>query len=245
MTIDWWTLGIQTVNVAILIWLLQRFFWRPVAAIIADRRGSIQHAMAEAAALRDKAAADLAEVEQTRAGFAKERDAILAAARDAAEKSRAASLAEAATAVASVEAAAKAAIERDRQAAEQVWARRSGSLAIDIAGRLATRLDGACVRAAFLDWLLKEIATLPDEERQAAVANGAALEAFSATPLDAAEQERCRGQIGQAFGGNPGVVFKTDPTLIAGLELRGPHLLVSNSWRSDLAQILADLTHEK
>jgi len=29
MTIDWWTLGIQTVNVVILIWLLERFFWRP------------------------------------------------------------------------------------------------------------------------------------------------------------------------------------------------------------------------
>jgi len=29
MTIDWWTLGLQTVNVAILVWLLQRFFWRP------------------------------------------------------------------------------------------------------------------------------------------------------------------------------------------------------------------------
>ena len=38
MTIDWWTLGIQTVNVVILIWLLGRFFWRPVAAMIEQRR---------------------------------------------------------------------------------------------------------------------------------------------------------------------------------------------------------------
>ena len=28
MTIDWWTLGLQTINVAILVWLLKRFFWR-------------------------------------------------------------------------------------------------------------------------------------------------------------------------------------------------------------------------
>ena len=38
MTIDWWTLGFQSVNVAVLVWLLQHFFWRPVAAMIALRR---------------------------------------------------------------------------------------------------------------------------------------------------------------------------------------------------------------
>jgi F-type H+-transporting ATPase subunit b len=38
MTIDWWTLAIQTVNVVILIWLLERFFWRPVAAMIEARQ---------------------------------------------------------------------------------------------------------------------------------------------------------------------------------------------------------------
>jgi F-type H+-transporting ATPase subunit b len=36
-----------------------------------------------------------------------------------------------------------------------------------------------------------------------------------------------------------------DPTLIAGLELRGPHFVVANSWRADLAKILADLAHDK
>ena len=34
MSIDWVTLGLQAVNVAILIWILARFFWRPLAAMI-------------------------------------------------------------------------------------------------------------------------------------------------------------------------------------------------------------------
>ena len=75
-------------------------------------------------------------------------------------------------------------------------------------------------------------------------ANGVALEAISATPLDPADQERYRELIGEAFGAHPQIAFKTDPALIAGLELHGPHLVVSNSWRADLAQILADLTHD-
>ena len=38
MTIDFWGLGLQAVNVLILVWLLSRVFWRPVAAAIAKRQ---------------------------------------------------------------------------------------------------------------------------------------------------------------------------------------------------------------
>src|ERR1039457_3204755 len=95
MTIDWWTLGIQTVNVAILVWLLQRFFWHPVAAMIEQRRDATRRTMADAEAAKVQATAALAEIEQTRAGFAKERETILGAARGEAETNRMALLADA------------------------------------------------------------------------------------------------------------------------------------------------------
>ena len=75
-------------------------------------------------------------------------------------------------------------------------------------------------------------------------ANGVTLEAISATPLEPADQERYRELIGEAFGAHPQIAFKADPALIAGLELHGPHLVVSNSWRADLTKILADLAHD-
>jgi F-type H+-transporting ATPase subunit b len=73
MTIDWWTLGIQAVNVVILIWLLARFFWRPVAAMIAQRRATAQ----QTGLSRESSQATdaLAEIERTRAGFDTEREA--------------------------------------------------------------------------------------------------------------------------------------------------------------------------
>lgn len=238
MTIDWWTLGIQTVNVAILVWLLQRFFWRPVAAMIEQRRDATRGTMAEADAARAQAAAALAEIEMTRAGFAKERDTILAAAHDAADTARTALLAEAGKQAAMLETTARAAIEKANQAAGEAWNERSARLAVAIAGHLAARLDGAAVRGAFLDWLVQEIGALPDPDRQAIATSGAALEVVSATALDPVERERTRDLIGKAFGGGPSIVFRADPTLIAGLELHGPHLLVNNSWRADLARIL-------
>jgi F-type H+-transporting ATPase subunit b len=242
MTIDWWTLGIQTVNVAVLVWLLQRFFWRPVAAMIEQRRDATRRTMAEAEATRTQATAALAEIERTRAGFAKERDAILAAAHAESETTRTALLAEARTAAAALETTARTAIEKANQAAGDAWKARSARLAVAIAEQLAARLDGAAVRVAFLDWLVQEVGALPDAARRAVMASGAALEVVSATVLDPAEQQRTRQRIGEALGGDPSIVFRTDPALIAGLELRGAHLLVSNSWRADLDQILLRLT---
>ena len=244
MTIDWWTLSFQAINVLILIWLLGHFFWRPVAAMISERRDAVQKTLADAEAKRAKAAAALADIARTRAGFARERDAILKAAQETAEQAHAARLRDAAKEGAALEAAAKAAIARDRDAAEKAWAERATRLAVDIARRLAARLDGPAVASTFLDWLLKEIRDLPDAARQAVAASGATLEASTATVLAPADQQHYGKLIGEAFGATLPVVFKVEPDLIAGLELRGPHLVVINSWRADLTQILADIAHD-
>ena len=173
-----------------------------------------------------------------------ERDAILAAAHQAAEQARTARLAEVTKEAAALETAAKAAIETEKADVDKAWAERASRLAVEIAERLAARLDGAAVRAVFLDWLIKEIGALPEPVRQAVAANGVALEAISATPLDPADQERYRKLIGEAFGAHPQIAFKENPALIVGLELHGPHLVVSNSWRADLTRILGELAND-
>ena len=63
MRIDWWTLGFQAVNVVILVWLLQRFFWRPVAGMIAERRTAVQKALSGSLSAKDA----LAEAQQAAA----------------------------------------------------------------------------------------------------------------------------------------------------------------------------------
>jgi F-type H+-transporting ATPase subunit b len=245
MTIDWWTLGIQAVNVIILIWLLGRFFWRPVAAMIEHRRATAQQVLAEAETKRSQAADALAQIERTRAGFDQERTSIIAAAHQAAEEARTAMLAAAAGEAAALQASARTMIDKERDAAEAAWIERTNQLAVEIARRLVARLDGSVISAAFLDWLLQEIRGLPENERDAVAADGVVLEAVSAAPIAPADQEHYRKLIGEAFGTHPQIDFKVDAALVAGLELRGPHLVVANSWRADLNRILADLAHGK
>ena len=244
MTIDWWTLGIQAVNVIILVWLLARFFWRPVAAMSEQRRAAARQIVIEAETKLRQATDALAEITQTRAGFEKERETIIAAAHEAAEQGRISLLASAAKEAAALQVSARTAFEREKSAVEQAWAERANRLAVEIAGRLVARLSGAAVSTTFLDWLLREIRNLPDPVRNAVAANGVALETISATPIEPADQERYRTLIGSAFGVRPQISFKVDPALIAGLELHGPHLVINNSWRADLANILADLAHD-
>ncbi len=91
--------------------------------MIEQRRTAIQQSLAEGEAKRADAVAALAEVERTRAGFAAERDKILADAHDAAERARVAAAADAAKAAASLVAAAQVTIERERAEAEKAWTR--------------------------------------------------------------------------------------------------------------------------
>lgn len=240
MHIDWWTLGLEAVNVAVLIWLLGRFFWRPVAAIIEKRQAAAAEMLSEAEARRkelDDAAKAIAE---TRAGFAAERDGILATARDDGERQRTAILEEARREAAGIEETARRAAAAARKAEEKAWADRSGRLAVEIAGRLAARLSGPVVLSSFLEWLLKAIDELPEAAREAVRAGGplTVVTAFDPTPQD--EKMIAEG-IARAFGGSPALTFQTDPEIIAGLELNGPHFILANSWRADLERIREEL----
>ena len=241
MTIDWWTLGFQAVNVVVLVWLLQHFFWRPVAAIIEQRRSTTEKALAGAKEAQDKAEAAMAGIATTRAGFAHEHDAILAAAHAEAENAGKATLAAAKTEAEAHTAAAHAATLAEHDADETAWTGRASQLAIQIAGRLAARLQGPAVSAAFVDWLVSSIHAMPDAARAAAAAETGGFEAVSAEELAPAEQEHIRSLIANAFGAQPRISFRTDPALIAGIELHGPHFALSNSWRADLGQILKDV----
>ena len=57
MHIDLWTLGLQAINVLVLVWLLARFLFRPLTAIIAQRRQATETLLADATAARAQAQA--------------------------------------------------------------------------------------------------------------------------------------------------------------------------------------------
>ena len=73
MHFDWWTLALQTINFAILAWLLHRFLYKPVLRVIDARRAEIDKQYADASMAEAKAKQELAAVEAGRSSIAAER----------------------------------------------------------------------------------------------------------------------------------------------------------------------------
>ncbi|MEB3418733.1 hypothetical protein ACFSDD_18855 [Salipiger marinus] len=239
MTFDVWTLGFQAVNVLVLVWLLHRLFWRPVAAMIATRQAAAATLLDEAGAKRAEAEAALAGIAATRAGLAAERDAMLDRARQDAAAARETLLAEAQAEAEALHDTAKAARIRAAATLKAHAMDEAQMLAVTIASRLVARLDGPATEAAFLGWLVQGLAALSGPERAALAAED--LELVSATEQGIPAQERIRAALATVFGAPVVFALPTDPALIAGLELHAPHFSLRNSWRADLARIAAAL----
>jgi len=239
MSFDLWTLGFQAANVLVLVWLLHRFFWKPVSAMVARRQEKAAALLDDADAKRAAAERAMAEVEATREGLTAERDGILAAARKDAEATRA-SLLDAARAEAdSLQDTAQKARVRAAATLKTKALEEAQELALTIARKLLARLESTAADAAFLGWLLEGIAALPDPDRKALAA--AKLEVVSATTQDGAARDRIATAIAKALGAPVSLTFRADPALIAGLELHGAHFTLRNSWSADLARIAATL----
>ncbi len=244
MTLDWWTLGLQAVNVIILIWLLQHFFWRPVAAIISKRKKESETLISNLNAKSTALEATRVEMEKTRSGFAAERQAILDAAKAEAEKSRQASLKAAQAEIEALKTEAQLEIAKSTANAKKTGEQQALGLAVKIAARLAGRLQSSEVQAAFLNWLLDEITAMTPDVKSAMSGKNAVLDIACPAKLSAAEQAAIKAKVTAALGGNPGINFVVEPDLIAGLELRGPHFTLKNSWQADLAAIAGELNND-
>ncbi|MEK0083942.1 F0F1 ATP synthase subunit delta [Benzoatithermus flavus] len=241
MHLDWTTLLLQTINVLVLLWLLQRFLWRPVVAIVARRQAEATRLLEDAEAARRQALEEKEALAAARAGIAREREAVLAEARRAAEAERDAILAQGQAEIARLRAEAEAGIAHERAALEAALAAEAGRLAVAIARRLLARLPPAATFELFLDGLQRAVAGLPEATRAGLA--GEPVELVTAAPLGEAEAQRAAALLAEALG-RDGVrlSFRVDPDLIAGVELRAPHLVVRNNWAADLERIETELT---
>jgi F-type H+-transporting ATPase subunit b len=248
MRFDWWTLALQTVNVLILIWLLARFFFRPIADIIAKRQQETNKLFADAEAARQQAAEARGEAEKARAEVAAERDRLLAEAQNSAQAEKAKLMQQATQDAAKLLHESEAAIARDRAAAEQQVVAHAGTLAIDIARRLLERLPPRDTLNGFLDGLCQEVKKLAPEARAAfaaAAADGHAIEVLTAAALKDREAKQVRSALKEAFGKDLPLTFRSDPKVLAGIELQGHNVIVRNSWRADLERIREELSRER
>lgn len=243
MQIDWWTLGLQTLNAVVLIWLLAHFLFRPVANAIAARQKAADQLLADARAAktvaedeRNQAAAEASRLAEHRAEALKtaeadaaaEKSALIAAAHVETDKLRAAAAAE---------------IEAARQSEALANEDRAARLAIDIAGKLLDRLPREARVAAFIDGIVKGLSELPEGTRASLGTANVPIRLTAARAVTAQEIDACRKALTEALGHPVALDVSIEPALIAGLELEASHAVVRNSFRADLLRLKSELVH--
>ncbi|MBS0234213.1 MAG: F0F1 ATP synthase subunit delta [Proteobacteria bacterium] len=242
MTIDWSTLALEAINVAVLMALLGHFFWKPVAALLDERKTAIAHDLADAAAKRSAAETALAAVATERAGIQKEREGVLAKAVADGERERSLRVDKAKDEIEILRAASEAAVAKEKLDVTKALNDKAAALAIAIATRLLNGLDARVLKSPFLDGLAKQIKSLSPSERQSLA--GQPLKLSAATELTPDQEQECLRAIEDALGTRPDLSFAFNPDLIAGFALESPNVVVGNSWRHDLDRIRSELAHE-
>lgn len=244
MRFDWSTLALQTVNFAILVWLLRRFLYQPVLRMVDARRAEIEKRYADAQAAAAKAKDALAAIEAERAGIAGEHAAALRSAAVEAEAAAAARHAQAEREAAALLDSARRAIaaERDRAVAET--RRIALDLAAEMASRLLTETPTELRTEAWLERIQQHLVSLPDAEREGLVrqlVDGAALKVVTAAALPSDAADTWRRRLRQTLGDRIALAFEADPRLIAGAELHFPNAVLRFSWESALAGMRSEI----
>jgi F-type H+-transporting ATPase subunit b len=239
MRIDWSTLALQTVNLLVLLWLLRRYLFRPVANMIAARRQAAAAMLSEAAATRTAAQATADDLAHREHDLAADTQRLRAEAEAGAEADRARLLAAAEADIARIRAEAATSIWRERAVTRQTLEAEARRLALAIAARLLERIPGEAATAAMLDSLGPALVALPAEQRHALAAP---LDVVSAAALSEAQQAACAATLARVLNPPPPLRFRVDPALIAGIELHGAHVALRHSWQAELERIAHELS---
>jgi F-type H+-transporting ATPase subunit b len=227
------TFVLEVINFLILVWILRRYLYRPVAAVIEARRVSIQQSVDEARAREARAE----ELERQYADRLAAWESEKSSAREAwlgelnAEKGR---MMEAFKQGLQTERQQAEVLDRRRLQAQQADVERQAmGLGAQFAARLLERLSGPELEARLLDVFIEDLCQVPEDRWQAAIArtgdgSGQPL-VVSAFPLSDSQRADFQQAISAQFGKPVECRFAVDTSLIAGLRFElGPLSLHAN-----------------
>ncbi len=223
MELDWTTFLLELTNFLVLIWILNRFLYKPVMTVIAQRKASIQKTQADAEKLRNDAESLRVQYENRLAEWEQERDKARAQLREdiSAERNR---LLDSLRAELDQEREKAAAVEQRRrkdfaQQAEAVAIAQGGAFA----SRLLSRLGEAELERKIIDMVVQDLPRLPQERiqtiRSTPTTSGLVMKIMSAYPLEMTQQKLLTEACHTLMGREVPCEFLEDRNLIAGLRI--------------------------
>jgi F-type H+-transporting ATPase subunit b len=236
MNFSWWTFALQAANFLILVWLLQRFLFKPVRGIVARRREEISRAVTEASAERDTAEQLKQEMQAQRSRIDAERQTLLEQQSVQLSAQRQAIVEQARVEAEKVKAQALAQLDQERATARGELFEQSVQLATELAERLLREVALPSLDYPFLARVLDYLDRIPAAARSNLLAElgSNSLIVTTAHPIAVDEQNEWRDRLAKRIGAN-NVKFEADPVLIAGATVEFAHSILRFNWRDSLA----------
>jgi F-type H+-transporting ATPase subunit b len=233
MELNWTTFILEILNFLVLVWLLKRFFYQPVQAMVVRRQAAINAQLNKADEQHRQAGQLRQQYENRLADWEEEREAARQSLQCEIETERGRQLQEL-----------QQGLEAEREKAGVLAARQQGELVREaevqalaqgarFVARLLERVASPELEAQLFTLLLAEIQTLPPSQREAlqALENGKPVEVVvaSAYPLNAEQQQRLQQQLQALVSASLQFTYQQTPKLIAGLRVSvGPWVMHAN-----------------
>ena len=240
MSFDPWTIGLEVVNFLVLVWLLERLLYRPVLGVIARRQAEIESLQQADEAAHEALAAERERLAAEREAAAAERDRALDAAHAQAQQERARIEAQARAQMERLLAAGRARLDEERADAARALRRKSVEIGIEVARRLLAMSTPPEGDGRFVDAVCERLSRMSGDDRVrlfAGLGERAGVRVVTAGPLDAERQTHCRDRLERVLERDLDLVFSVDPSLIAGIEIHFPGVVMRHSWRDALDDI--------
>ena len=221
--ISWLTVLAQAVNFLVLVALLRRFLFRPVARIMDRREADLRERLEAAEQNRAAAEAESRLLAQARRELEEERWQRRQAAEEEVARWREEQLREAREEVERTERRWHEGLQREQAELLELLQERVGGLVTTTLERVLPEFAGVTLEAEALAVFLRRLEELEGPRRReltGVLAAGAAAVVQSATDLPAEARERIAGAIARQLGPTGRIHFETAPSLVCGFALR-------------------------
>lgn len=223
MQIDWLTVAAQVVNFLVLVWLLQRFLYRPITSAMARREERIETRLSEAKAAREEVEAEASRLREQQQALEASREEMLSEARQEADALRARLEDDIHEEMEAKRSQWQAHLEDEREAFAARLRQRAGHQVIDIVGRVLEDYAGSDLAGQVAGTFADRLAALDADEREKLSAAASRAQGPARVESSVALKPAVRGQVTRAIheciAQDIEVEYREDDDLLLGIRL--------------------------
>ena len=223
MLIDWFTVGAQTLNFLILVWLMKRFLYQPILHAIDEREKRIAAELADATAKQAAAQKERDDFQKKNEELDGQRAALMSKATDDAKTERQRLLEDARKAADALTAKRQELLKREQQNLNDQITRRTQDEVFAIARKALADLATTSLEERISEVFTRRLHGMDDSAKGVL---GGALKTTSDAALVRSAFELSDGQraaiqnaVNETFSADVRLQFESTPDLISGIEL--------------------------